>query len=108
MKNTFLIVAILFVYQSFAQTTRTIEVKVKDTVEYLTYSIAYSYITRLDITDLSHLYYITLAADDMLLTSVKRCLYYFETIERYEDCAYLKSLETEVNKILLKFGPPNK
>src|SRR5574343_373444 len=33
MKNTFLIVAILFVYQSFAQTTRTIEVKVKDTVE---------------------------------------------------------------------------
>ena len=82
--------------------------KVKNTVEYLTYSIAYSYIKRLNITDLSHLYYITLAADDMLLTSIKHCLYYFESIERYEDCAYLKSLETEVNKILLKFGPPNK
>lgn len=33
MKNTFLIVAILCVYQSFAQSTRSIEVKVKDTVE---------------------------------------------------------------------------
>ncbi len=33
MKNTLLIVAILCVYQAFAQTTRSIEVKVKDTVE---------------------------------------------------------------------------
>lgn len=33
MKNTFLIVAILCVYQSFAQSTRSIEVKVKDTIE---------------------------------------------------------------------------
>jgi hypothetical protein len=82
--------------------------KVKDTVEYLTYSIAYSYIKRLDITDLSHIYYITLAADDMLLTSISRCLYYFESKEMYEDCVYLKSLETEVNKILLKFGSPSK
>ena len=33
MKNTLLIAAIICVYQSFAQTTRSIEVKVKDTVE---------------------------------------------------------------------------
>jgi len=81
--------------------------KIKDSIEYLTYSIAYSYIKKLDITDLTHLYYLTLSADDMLSKSILSCLYYFESNEMYEDCAFLKSLEIEVNKLLLKFGSPN-
>ena len=82
--------------------------KIKDSIKYLTYSIAYSYIKKLDITDLTHLYYLTLSADDMLSKSILSCLYYFESKEMYEDCAFLKLLEVEVNKLLLKFGSPSK
>jgi len=82
--------------------------KVKQSVEYLTYNIAYSYIVKLDITDLSHLYYIILESDDTLLTSLNLCLKYFEDRELYEYCTVLKSIETEVKKSILKFGSPNK
>jgi hypothetical protein len=82
--------------------------KVKQSVEYLTYNIAYSYIVKLDITDLSHLYYIILESDDTLLTSLNLCLKYFEDRELYEYCTVLKSIETEVKKSILKFGSLNK
>jgi hypothetical protein len=82
--------------------------KVKQSVEYLTYNIAYNYIVKLDITDLTHLYYIILESDNTLLTSLNLCLKYFEDQELYEHCAVLKSIETEVKKSILKFGSPNK
>lgn len=82
--------------------------KVKESVEYLTYTMAYNYILKLDINDLTHLYYITLESDDMLLQSINHCLKYFESKELYERCAILKQYETEVKRIVLKFGPPEK
>ena len=82
--------------------------KVRESVEYLTYTMAYNYILKLDITDLTHLYYLTLESDDTMLQSINYCLKYFESKELYERCATLHGYEKEVKRILLKFGPSKK
>ena len=64
---------------------------------YMVYNKAYNNISKLDITHTTHLDCIKLYSDDVFKKTLEVALLYFESIEEYEKCIFLKQIQDIVN-----------
>jgi hypothetical protein len=63
----------------------------------MVYNKAYNNISKLDITHTTHLDCIKLYSDDVFKKTLEVALLYFESIEEYEKCIFLKQIQDIVN-----------
>lgn len=64
---------------------------------HMVYWRAYSHIEKIDLTQEFHVDIIKAYADDNFIKALDMCLHYYEDIEEYEKCAFLKKLSDIVN-----------
>lgn len=64
---------------------------------YMVYDKAYNHLFKLDITNQTHLDCIKLYSDDIFIKTLEASLIYFESIEEYERCIFLKQIQNIVN-----------
>lgn len=64
---------------------------------YMVYDKAYNHLVKLDITNQIHLDCIHLYSDDIFKKTLDAALVYFESVEEYERCIFLKQIQDIVN-----------
>jgi hypothetical protein len=64
---------------------------------YMVYDKAYNHLFKLDITNETHLDCIKLYSDDTFKETLNTALIYFESVEEYEKCIFLKQIQDIVN-----------
>jgi hypothetical protein len=64
---------------------------------YMVYDKAYNHLFKLDITNEIHLDCIKLYSDDIFKKTLNTALIYFESVEEYERCIFLKQIQDIVN-----------
>ena len=64
---------------------------------YMVYDKAYNHLFKLDITNETHLDCIKLYSDDVFKKTLDAALIYFESVEEYERCIFLKQIQDIVN-----------
>jgi hypothetical protein len=64
---------------------------------YMVYDKAYNHLFKLDITNQTHLDCINLYSDDIFRKTLNAALIYFEGVEEYERCIFLKQIQDIVN-----------
>jgi hypothetical protein len=64
---------------------------------YMVYDKAYNHLSKLDITNETHLDCIKLYSDDIFKKTLDAALIYFEGVEEYERCVFLKQIQDIVN-----------
>lgn len=64
---------------------------------HMVYWRAYSHIEKIDLTQEFHVDIIKAYADDNFIKALAMCLHYYEDIEEYEKCAFLKKISDVVN-----------
>lgn len=64
---------------------------------HMVYWRAYSHIEKIDLTQDFHIDIIRAYADDNFIKALNACLRYYENIEEYEKCAFLKNISDIVN-----------
>lgn len=64
---------------------------------YMVYTRAYDNLSKLDVSNPIHVEVLKIYSDEYFITSLKNSLSYFETIEEYEKCAFLKQIQDTIN-----------
>ena len=64
---------------------------------YMVYDKAYNHLVKLDITNQTHLDCIKLYSDEVFSKTLDAALIYFESVEEYEKCIFLKQIQDIVN-----------
>ena len=64
---------------------------------YMVYDKAYNHLFKLDTTNQTHLDCIHLYSDDVFKKTLDAALIYFESVEEYERCIFLKQIQDIVN-----------
>jgi len=64
---------------------------------HMVYWRAYHHIEKIDLTQDFHVDTIRAYADDNFIKALDMCLHYYEDIEEYEKCAFLKQISDIVN-----------
>jgi len=64
---------------------------------YMVYSKAYDHLAKLDLTNNTHLDSLQLYSDETFSFVLDKALTYFESIEEYEKCLFLKQIQDTVN-----------
>jgi hypothetical protein len=64
---------------------------------YMVYDKAYNHLFKLNITNQTHLDCIKLYSDDVFKKTLDAALIYFEGVEEYERCIFLKQIQDIVN-----------
>ena len=64
---------------------------------YMVYDKAYNHLFKLDINNETHLDCIKLYSDDIFKKTLNAALIYFESVEEYERCIFLKQIQDIVN-----------
>ncbi len=64
---------------------------------HMVYWRAYDHIEKIDLTQDFHVDIIRAYADDNFIKALVMCLHYYEDIEEYEKCAFLKKISDIVN-----------
>jgi hypothetical protein len=64
---------------------------------YMVYDKAYNHLFKLDITNETHLDCIKLYSDNIFKETLDAALIYFEGVEEYEKCMFLKQIQDIVN-----------
>jgi len=72
-------------------------VEVERASSYMVYDKAYNNLFKLDPTNQTHLDCIKLYSDDTFKKTLDAALIYFESIEEYERCIFLKQIQDIVN-----------
>ena len=72
-------------------------VEVERASSYMVYDKAYNNLFKLDPTNQTHLDCIKLYSDDMFKKTLDAALIYFEGVEEYEKCIFLKQIQDIVN-----------
>ena len=67
--------------------------EVEEAGEYIAYFRAWFYIRELDLSDSCWMEGLLLRGNDYLTTAVKMAIHYFESLEEFEKCAFLKSIQ---------------
>jgi hypothetical protein len=66
---------------------------------YMVYSRAYDNLSRLDLQDTTHLDCLKLSSDDIFKQTLDSTLNYYEALEEYEKCVYIKQIQDIVNSL---------
>ena len=64
---------------------------------HMVYWRAYNHIEKIDLTQDFHVDILRAYADDNFIKALTMCLHYYEDIEEYEKCAFLKKISDIVN-----------
>jgi hypothetical protein len=64
---------------------------------YMVYSKAYDHLAKLDLTNNTHLDSLQLYSDETFSFVLDKALVYFESVEEYEKCLFLKQIQDIVN-----------
>ena len=64
---------------------------------YMVYTKAFNNLAKLDLTSPNHIDCIRLYSDDVFKKTLDAALIYFESVEEYEKCIYLKQIQDIVN-----------
>ena len=64
---------------------------------HMVYWRAYNHIEKIDLTQDFHVDTIRAYADDNFIKALDMCLHYYEDIEEYEKCAFLKKISDIIN-----------
>jgi hypothetical protein len=64
---------------------------------YMVYNKAYEHLIKLDLTNKSHLDSLQLYSDETFSFILSKALLYFESVEEYEKCVFLKQVENVIN-----------
>jgi hypothetical protein len=72
-------------------------IEVERASSYMVYDKAYNNLSKLDPTNQTHLDCIKLYSDDTFKKTLDAALIYFESIEEYERCIFLKQIQDIVN-----------
>lgn len=64
---------------------------------YMVYDKAYNHLAKLDLTNTTHLDSLQLLSDETFEFTLNKALLYFEGIEEYEKCLFLKQIQDRVN-----------
>ena len=70
---------------------------IKKASTYMVYTRAFAYISKLDITNSSHIDCLKMYSDNELKQSINISLYYYESLEEYEKCAVLKKIQDMIS-----------
>jgi len=60
---------------------------------YMVYTRAFDYISKLDMTNPTHVECLKIYSDSQLEQSINMSLHYYESLEEYEKCAVLKKIQ---------------
>lgn len=66
---------------------------IKKASSYMVYTRAFDYISKLDISNPTHIECLKMYSDDKLKQSINISLHYYESLEEYEKCAVLKKIQ---------------
>ncbi len=72
-------------------------IEIERVSSYMVYDKAYNHLFKLDITNETHLDCIKLYSDDIFKKTLDAALIYFESVEEYERCIFLKQIQDIVN-----------
>ena len=64
---------------------------------YMVYSKAYDHLVKLDLTNKTHLDGLQLYSDETFSFVLDKALVYFESVEEYEKCLFLKQIQDLIN-----------
>ena len=64
---------------------------------YMVYDKAYNHLAKLDLTNTTHLDSLQLLSDETFDFVLNKALLYFESVEEYEKCLFLKQVQDKVN-----------
>ena len=64
---------------------------------HMVYWRAYNHIEKIDLTQEFHIDILRAYADDNFIKALAMCLHYYEDIEEYEKCSFLKKISDIVN-----------
>ena len=64
---------------------------------YMVYSKAYDHLVKLDLTNNTHLDSLQLYSDETFNFVLDKALVYFESVEEYEKCLFLKQIQDLIN-----------
>ena len=64
---------------------------------YMVYDKAYNHLAKLDLTNTTHLDSLQLLSDETFEFVLNKALLYFESVEEYEKCLFLKQVQDKVN-----------
>lgn len=64
---------------------------------YMVYSKAYDHLAKLDLTNKTHLDSLQLYSDETFSFVLDKALTYFESVEEYEKCLFLKQIQDLIN-----------
>ena len=64
---------------------------------YMVYDKAYNHLAKLDLTNTTHLDSLQLLSDETFEFVLNKALLYFESVEEYERCIFLKQIQDIVN-----------
>jgi hypothetical protein len=70
----------------------------------LLYDKAWNYIKNIKLDNILHLDSLKVKTDDKLISSLVETIIYFESIEEYEKCAFLKKIEDKVREFNLSLA----
>ena len=85
-------------FQFMRSTDSDLEVnKMEKTGVHMVYWRAYNHIEKIDLTQDFHVDTIKAYADDNFIKALNMCLQYYENIEEYEKCAFLKKISDITN-----------
>jgi hypothetical protein len=66
--------------------------KMEKTGVHMVYWRAYDHLAKIDLTNSFHVEIIQTYTDDKFIQALTMCLYYYEDMEEYEKCAFLKKI----------------
>ena len=64
---------------------------------YMVYDKAYNHLVKLDLTNKTHLDSLQLYSDETFSFTLDKALIYFESVEEYEKCLFLKQIQDLIN-----------
>jgi hypothetical protein len=89
------------ILNSFRDMDEEINMKdIKDAGVFIMYSRAWFWILKIDVEKKLHQNALSYYADSVLLMYIKNIIFYFQEMEEYEKCAYLKKIQTFIESIL--------
>jgi len=72
-------------------------IEIERASSYMVYTKAYNNLIKLDLNNTNHLDCIKLYSDETFNETLKAALLYFENLEEYEKCIFLKQIQDTVN-----------
>ena len=72
-------------------------VEVEKASSYMVYDKAYNHLAKLDLTNKTHLDSLQLFSDETFSFVLDKALLYFESVEEYEKCLFLKQIQDLTN-----------